>query len=100
MSVSLERRLTYGCPSSCRKPSCFLDVSAVNYVSLNMHYSYSIYSEPTPKNTKEGGKLADSILRFRATSVLALLQFQAESGWILPMKLEELGFQVHSSFNV
>lgn len=65
-----------------------------------MHYSYSIYSESTPKNTKEGGKLADSILRFRATSVLALLQFLAESGWILPMKLEGLGFQVHSSFNV
>lgn len=74
MSVSLERSLTYGCPSSCSKPPCFLDVIAVNYVSLSMHYSYSIYSSPTPKNTKESGKLADCILWFGAASIFVLLQ--------------------------
>lgn len=85
MSVSLEGSLTYGCSSSCSKLPCFLDLSAVNYVSSAMHYLYSIYCVPTPTNTKESGKLADSILPFRAGSVCstAVLEFQPESGWAL-----------------
>lgn len=79
MSVSLEGSLTYGCPSSCSKPPCFLDVNPVNYVLSAMNYSYSIYSVPTPRNTKESGKLANSILPLSA----AVLEFQSESGWVL-----------------
>lgn len=85
MSVSSEGSLTYGFPSSCSKPPCFLDVNAVNYVSSAMNYSYSTYSVPTPTNTKESERLADSILPLRAGSVCsaAVLEFQPESGWVL-----------------